>query len=54
LAAARADLAEIDSALGRLDDGSYGRCEQCGAAIAPERLLARPAARQCFTCASRR
>jgi DnaK suppressor protein len=54
LAAAHADLAEIDSALGRLDDGTYGRCEQCGAAIAAERLLARPAARQCFTCASRR
>ncbi len=54
LAAARADLAEIDSAIDRLNDGSYGRCEQCGTAIGQERLLARPAARRCVQCASRR
>lgn len=51
LDAVRRDLGEIDNALGRVDTGTYGRCEVCGAPIAPERLLARPAARQCVACA---
>jgi DnaK suppressor protein len=46
-------LAEIDGALRRLDDGSYGICVNCGAAIAPARLAARPAAATCITCAAR-
>ena len=45
-------LAEIDSALGRLDTGSYGSCEACGATITPERLVARPASRRCVACAA--
>lgn len=32
----------------------YGRCERCGAAISAERLEARPTARTCIGCASRR
>ncbi|TMR01198.1 TraR/DksA family transcriptional regulator [Actinomadura soli] len=52
LTRARARLADIDDALRRLDDGTYGVCEQCGGAIAAERLEARPFARTCFTCAS--
>ena len=40
------------SVLSRLDQGSYGRCEQCGRPIAPARLAARPAARTCIRCAS--
>jgi DnaK suppressor protein len=52
LASAAAHLVDVDAALERLDAGSYGRCEHCGASIAPDRLLARPAARTCITCAS--
>ena len=49
---AREHLAEIDAALARLADGSYGRCESCGAPIGEERLEARPTARLCIGCAS--
>ena len=41
-------LAQIDRALKRLDDGSYGTCERCGKAIAEERLRARPWATLCI------
>jgi DnaK suppressor protein len=51
---ARQHLAEIDAALARLADGRYGRCEQCGSAISPARLAARPAAATCISCAGRR
>jgi RNA polymerase-binding transcription factor DksA len=49
---ARGHLAELDHALDRLRQGSYGRCERCGRPIAAERLAARPAARTCITCAA--
>ncbi len=49
---ARADLAEADAALARLDAGTYGACERCGAAVPPERLAARPTARRCVACAA--
>jgi DnaK suppressor protein len=45
-------LREIAEALQRLDDGSFGKCEQCGAAIGTERLDARPVVRTCISCAS--
>ena len=48
--AAREDLAEIDAALARLADGSYGICQACGARISAGRLAARPAARTCVGC----
>ena len=51
---ARERLAEIEAALGRLDDGSYGRCERCGQPIGAERLVARPSASACVRCAARR
>lgn len=35
-------LAEIDAALKRLDDGSYGYCLACGNPVPPGRLEARP------------
>jgi RNA polymerase-binding transcription factor DksA len=54
LAAARHDLAEIDAARARLADGTYGTCAMCGRPITDERLEARPAARTCVACASRR
>ncbi len=41
-------VAEIDAALERLDDGSYGTCARCGKEINPERLEARPAAIYCI------
>jgi len=40
-----AELAEIEAALQRLDDGTYGIDERTGAPIDPERLAARPTAR---------
>lgn len=52
LAAAHQHLADVDAALDRIAGGTYGFCERCGAMIARERLLARPAARTCITCAS--
>jgi DnaK suppressor protein len=52
--AAREDLAEIEAALARLADGSYGICQACGARISAERLAARPAARTCVGCVRRR
>lgn len=40
-------LAELDDALARVDDGTYGRCEVCGDEIPDERLAAVPWARRC-------
>jgi hypothetical protein len=48
--AVEAVLDQVDGALARLDDGSYGRCESCGAIIADERLAETPTARTCATC----
>jgi DnaK suppressor protein len=45
-------LDDLDHALDQLSAGTYGTCESCGAAIAAERLAARPAARTCISCAS--
>jgi RNA polymerase-binding transcription factor DksA len=42
-----AELADVERALRRLDDGSYGTCEACGTAIADDRLEAMPATRFC-------
>ena len=49
---ARGHLAEIDAAVARLEDGTYGVCERCGRPIGDARLRARPVARACITCAS--
>jgi RNA polymerase-binding protein DksA len=51
---ARDRLAEIDAALARLDEGSYGACERCGLPIGDDRLAARPAATTCVRCAAKR
>ena len=42
-----AELADVDRALRRLDDGTYGKCEACGNPIGDDRLEAMPAARFC-------
>ena len=47
-------LADIRSALGRMERGVYGACEACGKDIAAERLEAVPTARLCIACAQRR
>jgi DnaK suppressor protein len=41
-------LAEIDAALKRIDDGTYGQCVRCGKPIPVERLEARPWATLCI------
>jgi RNA polymerase-binding transcription factor DksA len=42
------ELADIEVALRKLDDGSYGICEECGNPIGEERLAAKPWARLCI------
>ncbi len=54
VAGAQARLAEIDAALRRLDEGSYGLCERCGQPIGTGRLAARPTASTCIGCAGQR
>ena len=49
---ATVDLDELDAAVRRVDEGTYGACERCGLPIAPARLEARPAARRCIGCAA--
>jgi DnaK suppressor protein len=46
-------LAEINTALRRIDEGTYGTCAVCGNAIAPERLEAYPWASLCIDDARR-
>lgn len=42
------ELRDVERALHRLDDGTYGQCEVCHAQIGDERLEAQPAARFCM------
>lgn len=43
-------LESIDAALKRIDDGTYGKCVNCGAPIPEERLEAMPWATLCIDC----
>lgn len=43
-------LYNIEEALGRIEDGSYGRCLGCGKSIAVERLKRLPYTRLCIEC----
>jgi DnaK suppressor protein len=45
---AQQTLTEVNAALRRIDDGTYGVCEVCGKPIPRERLLAIPWARLCI------
>jgi DnaK suppressor protein len=47
-------LTEIEDALKKFDEGTYGVCENCGNPIPDVRLEAKPAARLCINCASAR
>lgn len=51
--AARA-LKEIDAAITRIEDGTYGACEKCSGEIAVERLEVLPMTPLCMRCASLR
>jgi DnaK suppressor protein len=46
----RNTLLQIENALKRMDEGSYGRCANCGKTIALPRLEALPWARFCVDC----
>jgi DnaK suppressor protein len=45
-------LDQIDGAIERIEDGSYGQCEECGGKIPKSRLEALPYAALCVCCAS--
>jgi RNA polymerase-binding protein DksA len=47
-------LAEIEAALKRIEDGTYGQCTNCGRQIPEERLEARPYATLCIDCQRQR
>lgn len=49
-----AELDELDRAVRKLDEGTYGICEACGAEIPSERLEAVPGARFCVKDQARR
>lgn len=46
------ELYEIEAAIRRIEQGTYGRCEACGGAIGRQRLLALPQVRHCMDCAA--
>ena len=41
----------VDRALAKIEDGTYGTCDQCGRPIAPARLRAAPESVRCIDCA---
>ena len=47
------ELADVEAALARIADGSYGQCVDCGKPIAAARLAVSPAARRCIACQQR-
>ncbi len=46
----RRELAEIEAALQRIQDGRYGTCLSCGGPMGLQRLRAIPEARYCIAC----
>ena len=54
LGSLRESLVKVEDALRRLDEGTYGFCENCHEPIVAARLEAMPDARRCMTCASLR
>ncbi len=49
----RSKLKEIDDALGRIKDKTYGICEECGEKIPPARLKVLPFTKVCVDCKSK-
>lgn len=45
-----AELGDVEVALGRIADGSYGTCSSCGEPIGWPRLNAQPTAERCIAC----
>ena len=43
-----AEIGDLDAALRKIDDGTYGVCEVCGKEIQPDRLEAMPGTRTCI------
>lgn len=43
-------IAKMQEAIRRIDDGTFGTCDDCGGAISEKRLLARPVTTQCIDC----
>ena len=50
----RRELAEIEDALRRIDEGNYGTCEACGGPMGLQRMRAIPEARYCLSCSGQR
>jgi DnaK suppressor protein len=50
---ARSRLQQVDAALKRMDEGTYGVCADCGREIDPARLEARPLSIRCVECAQK-
>lgn len=46
----RGQLRDVDRALRKMDEGTYGSCERCGKPISPERLDALPYSTLCVDC----
>ena len=46
----RSSLLQIERALGKIADGTFGQCESCGSAIDLRRLKAQPFATLCIAC----
>lgn len=46
----RSSLLQIERALSKIEEGTYGQCECCGEAIDVKRLKARPFATLCIDC----
>ena len=47
-------LQDVDRAIAKLDEGTYGVCDRCGAQIPEERLQARPWSVLCVACSGAR
>ncbi len=47
-------LADVDQALAKVEDGTYGLCKSCGKEIGAARMEFRPTSRYCVDCKTRR
>jgi len=48
---AKIEIQQLSNAISRIDNGSYGICQDCGEYIAERRLQVQPAALKCIQCA---